>query len=41
MFVSRGLIARISVLKPIFSALAIDSSVVPVVEHCFLNFLKY
>jgi len=28
------------VLKPIFSALAKDSSVVPVFEHSSLNFIK-
>ena len=34
-FLSSGFTAIRSVLNPIFSALAIDSSVVPVVEHCF------
>ena len=37
---SSGLIANKSVLKPIFSPKAIDSSVVPVLEHCFLNSKK-
>ena len=40
MFSLRGLMAVNSVLKPIFSALAIDSSVVPEVEHCFLNLIN-
>ena len=37
---SSGLIANKSVLKPIFSPRAIDSSVVPVFEHSFLNLLN-
>ena len=36
----RGLTAVRLILKPIFSPWAIDSSVVPVLEHSFLNFIK-
>ena len=37
---SKGLIAIKSVLNPSFSAAAIDSSVVPVLEHSFLNLIN-
>ena len=40
-FLSSGFTAIKSVLYPIFSAFAIDSSVVPVVEHCFLNSINF
>ena len=36
----RGLVAIRSVLNPSFSAAAIDSSVVPVFEHSFLNLIN-
>ena len=40
MFLFRGFRANKSVLNPNFSALAIDSSVVPVLEHFSLNFIN-
>ena len=41
MLLSKGFKANKSVLNPIFSAWAIDSSVVPDVEHSFLNLKNF
>ena len=41
MFLSNGFTAIKSVLNPSFSAAAIDSSVVPVFEHSFLNSINF